>query len=100
MNAPTLLRLLPPMVTQPAPIADRGTSFTALIWMEEFVGLAQRAIAAEDDEQERRRCEDELLRRVPYLRAAGVFDVFQIRHPALRAMIDDCCARPPLRSVA
>lgn len=99
MNAPTLLRLLPPIAPESIPIADRGTAFTALIWMEEFVALAQRALAADDDEQERRVCEDELLRRVPYLRAAGVFDVFEIRHPALRAMIDDC-VRPPLRSVA
>jgi hypothetical protein len=32
---------------------------------------------------------DEVLRRVPYLRAAGLFDIFQIAHPALRAMIED-----------
>jgi hypothetical protein len=71
------------------PVADRGADFTASIWIEEFIAFAQRALAAEDDEQERRLCEDEVLRRVPYLRAAGLFDIFQIAHPALRAMIDD-----------
>lgn len=98
MNTPIPLRqaVCPP---EPPLAADRGAAFTALIWIEEFVALAQRALAAEDDEQERLVCEDELLRRVPYLRAAGVFDVFEIRDPALRAMIDDC-ARPQLRSVA
>lgn len=72
----------------PAMAADAvGTEFTALIWLEEFIALAQRALAAEDDEQERCRCEDALLRRVPYLRAAGLFDVFEIADPALRAMV-------------
>lgn len=99
MNAPIPLRLHPASAPESPPVVDRGTAFTALIWIEEFVALAQRALAAEDDEQERRVCEDELLRRVPYLRAAGVFEVFEIRHPALRAMIDDC-ALLPLRSVA
>ncbi len=67
--------------------ADGDAEFAALIWLEEFIALAQSALAAEDDEQERRRCEDALLRRVPYLRAAGLFDVFEIAHPALRAMV-------------
>ncbi|WP_291191122.1 hypothetical protein [Dokdonella sp.] len=99
MNSPIPLRLQTTPLPEPPPAADRGAAFTALIWIEEFVALAQRALAAEDDEQERRLCEDELLRRVPYLRAAGVFDVFEVRHPALRAMIEDC-ALPELRSVA
>jgi hypothetical protein len=99
MNTPIPIRSLHAPDLEPAPAADRGTAFAALIWVEEFIALAQRALAAEDDEHERRLCEDELLRRVPYLRAAGVFEVFEIRHPALRAMIDDC-ALPELRSVA
>lgn len=93
MHAPfALYDLSEPLSEQslvPATAADRGADFTASIWIEEFIDFAQRALAAEDDEQERRRCEDEVLRRVPYLRAAGLFDIFQIAHPALRAMIDD-----------
>lgn len=53
-------------------------------WIEAFSELAQMAIAEEDDERLRRGYEDELLRR-----AAGLFDVVEIRHPALRAMLDD-----------
>lgn len=86
-----------PRHPMPAPIprrpanagGDTGVDFAALAWIEEFAALALRALAAEDDERERSRCEDELLRRVPYLRAAGVFEVFQIADPALRAMIAD-----------
>jgi hypothetical protein len=99
MNPPIPRRSLHALELDPAPAADRGSAYTALIWVEEFIALAQRALDAEDDEHERRLCEDELLRRVPYLRAAGVFEVFEIRHPALRAMIEDC-ALPELRSVA
>lgn len=99
MNTPIPRRSLHALEPDSTPAADRGSAYTALIWVEEFIALAQRALAAEDDEHERRLCEDELLRRVPYLRAAGMFEVFEIRHPALRAMIEDC-ALPELRSVA
>lgn len=99
MNAPIPLRPIPTNPPEPAVDADCGTALAADVAIAEFIALAQRALATEDDEKERRACEDELLRRVPSLRAAGVFDVFEIRHPALRAMIADC-ALPELRSVA
>jgi len=79
---------LPSTLPAHAARAADDAEFAALIWLEEFIALAQRALAAEDDEPERRRCEDALLRRVPYLRAAGLFDVFEIADPALRAMVD------------
>ena len=64
-------------------------AYAALGWIEEFSDLARLAIDEEDDEGLRRRYEDELLRRAAYLRAAGLFDVVEIRHPALRAMLAD-----------
>ena len=64
-------------------------AYAAMGWIEEFSELARLAIDEEDDEVLRRRYEDELLKRAVYLRAAGLFDVVEIRHPALRAMLDD-----------
>ena len=64
-------------------------AYAAMGWIEEFTELARLAIDEEDDEVLRRSYEDELLRRAVYLRAAGLFDVMDIRHPALRAMLED-----------
>ena len=64
-------------------------AYAALGWIEVFSELARLAIDEEDDEALRRRYEDELLRRASYLRAAGLFDVVEIRHPGLRAMFAD-----------
>jgi len=64
-------------------------AYAAMGWIEEFSALARLAIDEDDDEALRRGYEDELLRRAAYLRAAGLFDVVEIRHPALRAMLDD-----------
>lgn len=61
----------------------------AMGWIEAFTELARLAIDEEDDEVLRRSYEDALLRSAVYLRAAGLFDVMEIRHPALRAMLDD-----------
>lgn len=69
--------------------ATAPDAYAAMGWIEAFSELAQMAIAEEDDERLRRGYEDELLRRPVYLRAAGLFDVVEIRHPALRAMLDD-----------
>jgi hypothetical protein len=66
-----------------------STDFAASVWIEELIALIQQAIAEDDDEDLRRIREDEILRRVPYLKAAGLFEVFHIAHPALRAMIED-----------
>ena len=64
-------------------------AYIAMGWIEEFTELARLAISEDDDEHLRRSYEDEVLRRAVYLRAAGLFDVMEIRHPALRAMFDD-----------
>ncbi|KLJ02916.1 hypothetical protein [Luteimonas sp. FCS-9] len=79
--------------TPPALVDNARTAapdaYAALSWVEEFVELARLAIDEHDDEVLRRRYEDEVLRRAVYLRAAGLFDIVQIRHPALRAMVAD-----------
>lgn len=54
-----------------------------------FVDDARRLLAS-DDEARRRQLEDRLLALLPQLRAAGVLDVFQVRDPALRRMLEDC----------
>lgn len=71
------------------PAAANPDAYAAIAWIEAFCELAHMAIGEEHDEALRRSYEDELLRRAVYLRAAGLFDVMQIRHPALRAMVDD-----------
>ncbi|MET0328304.1 MAG: hypothetical protein ABW163_06005 [Luteimonas sp.] len=85
MSAPHAVSPAAASSVQPA-VPD---AYAAMGWIEEFSDLARMAIDEEDDETLRRRYEDELLRRAVYLRAAGLFDVVQIRHPALRAMLDD-----------
>lgn len=70
-----------------APVS--ADAYAAMGWIEEFTELARLAIAEVDDEALRRGYEDALLKRAVYLRAAGLFDVVEIRHPALRAMLDD-----------
>lgn len=53
-----------------------------------FVTLA-RALLAADDERERRALEDRLLALLPAVRASGLFEIVDVRDPALRAMLDD-----------
>lgn len=40
-------------------------------------------------EERRRQLEPELLAQLPILRAMGVFDLFSIRSPALRRLVED-----------
>ncbi len=50
-------------------------------------------------EPARRRAEPRLLAWLPTLRAAGVFELFSLRDPALRALVQDELARlPPPRN--
>ncbi len=69
--------------------ASPAEGLAALTWIGALVRLVARALDEKDDETLRRIYEDEILRRVGVLRAAGLFDVFQIVDPALRAMVDD-----------
>lgn len=54
-----------------------------------FVDTARRLLASED-EALRRQLEDRLLVWWPALRAAGVLEVFEIRDPVLRRMLEEC----------
>ncbi|MCD9031078.1 hypothetical protein LDO32_04950 [Luteimonas sp. Y-2-2-4F] len=81
--------LVPVSVISPPPILNGAEAYAALAWIEEFVRMARSAIEEEDDEALRRRYEDEVLRRAAFLRAAGLFDIVRIDHPALRAMVED-----------
>lgn len=55
-----------------------------------FVTLA-RALLAANDERERCALEDRLLALLPSVRASGLFEIVDVRNPALRAMLDDHC---------
>ena len=75
---------------QAAPVPPASAdAYAAMGWIEEFSEYVRLALDEEDDETLRRRYEDEVLRRATFLRAAGLFDVVEIRHPALRAMLAD-----------
>ena len=57
-----------------------------------FVRLALAMLDAGTPEPRRRELEQHLLPLVPTLQAQGVFALFEIRAPALRALIDDTLA--------
>ncbi|WP_143703938.1 hypothetical protein [Luteimonas rhizosphaerae] len=81
--------LAPPRTPERRLPASAPDGYAAMAWIEEFVELARCAIEEEDDEVLRRRYEDEVLQRARFLRAAGLFDIVRIAHPALRAMVED-----------
>ena len=61
----------------------------ALAWIKAFSELALRALHEEQDEPLRIRYENALIDQARQLQQAGLFEIMQIRHPALRAMIED-----------
>ena len=61
----------------------------------DFVTCAAELLAS-NDEMRRRDLEDHLLAMLPKLRQTPLFDVFVIRNPALRVMLDDSDDAPPL----
>lgn len=54
-----------------------------------FVAAAQLMLDPATPEARRMQVEPQLLAQLPVLRALGVFDLFVLRDPALRAMVDD-----------
>lgn len=56
-----------------------------------FVDRARQLLASED-EAERCRLEDALIAQLPGLRASGLFEIVQVRDPALRQLLADAGA--------
>lgn len=54
----------------------------------DFVACSAELLASHD-ELRRRELEDRLLAMLPEVQATPVFEVFTVRNPALRAMLDD-----------
>ena len=54
-----------------------------------FVACAHAMLDATTPEEQRRRLEPRLLAQLPTLRALGVFDLFDVRDPALAALLAD-----------
>jgi hypothetical protein len=57
--------------------------------LETFVACAHQMLDPATPEQVRRAVEPRLLAQLPALRALGVFELFELRDPALRAWLTD-----------
>jgi len=57
--------------------------------LETFVACAHQMLDPATPESVRRAMEPRLLAQLPALRALGVFELFELRNPALRAWLDD-----------
>lgn len=57
--------------------------------LETFVACAHQMLDPATPEQARRAVEPRLLAQLPALRALGVFELFELRDPALRAWLTD-----------
>jgi hypothetical protein len=57
--------------------------------LETFVACAHQMLDAATPEPIRRAMEPRLLAQLPTLRALGVFDLFELRDPAMRAWVHD-----------
>lgn len=75
MNTSTLLR-------PPFPLSTDEACVT-------FVAAAQLMLDPATPENVRRDAEPRLLAQLPTLRALGLFDLFELRDPALRALVAD-----------
>ena len=57
--------------------------------LEAFVACAHQMLDPGTPEAARRAIEPRLVAMLPALRALGVFELFELRHPALRAWLED-----------
>ena len=71
-------------ILSPLPRAQRDDDALSV-----FVACAHAMLDPQTPEPRRRALESRLLTQLPTLRALGVFELFGIRNPALRAMVSD-----------
>jgi len=57
--------------------------------IEAFMACAYQMLDPDTPETARKAMEPRLLALLPVLRALGVFELFELRHPALRAWLED-----------
>jgi hypothetical protein len=57
--------------------------------LEAFVACAHQMLDPDTPEAVRRAVEPRLVALLPMLRALGVFELFELRHPALRSWLED-----------
>ena len=57
--------------------------------LEAFVACAHQMLDPTTPEVARRAIEPRLLAQLPVLRALGIFELFELRDPALRALLED-----------
>jgi len=69
------------------PLSGRSDATDSPI--ETFVACAHQMLDPATPEAVRRSIEPRLLAQLPVLRALGVFNLFELRDPALRAWLDD-----------
>ena len=65
--------------------------------IEAFVACAHQMLDPDTPEAVRRAMEPRLVALLPALRALGVFELFELRHPALRTWVQDEIREGPTR---
>lgn len=72
-----------------SPVAGPAQSGTAASALATFVAGAQMMLDPATPEELRRQAEGRALAQLPVLRALGVFELFEVRDPALAALLHD-----------
>ncbi len=79
------------------PMAGPAEPGTAAAALATFVAGAQMMLDPATPEELRRQAEGRALAQLPVLRALGVFELFEVRDPALAALLHDELAELALR---
>ena len=76
-------------------VAEAPSAQTHTAPLEAFVACAHQMLDPATPEAARRAIEPRLLALLPVLRGLGVFELFELRDPALRAWLEDEMAGGP-----